>query len=69
MSKKPSAIHMLCDLEHDMKTCGFNSYGVKKSTYYNWCNRIERIRRQFQMEREELPAPVVSSQAPPPPPQ
>lgn len=52
--------HLAHDLEHDMRTCGFNTYGVKRNTYYNWCRRIEQLANGLR-EASEAPAP------PPPP--
>lgn len=62
MNQAPTALNQLEELAHDMKTCGFNSYGVKKGTYYNWCNRIDSILNRLHQEAKEAEA------SPPPPP-
>lgn len=53
-------LHQAHDLLHEMKTCGYNSYGVKRNTYYNWVRRMENIVGALD-EQEGAPLP------PPPP--
>jgi len=48
----------LGDLRHDMATCGFNSYGVKRDTYFAWLNRAEQIHSGL-LDLSKKPAPPV----------
>jgi len=53
-------------LHNDMATCGFNSYGIKRNTYFDWLARSEKILKEAQAIRDGLTA--QKAPAPPPPP-
>ncbi len=58
--KKPtleSLTQELADLRHDMATCGFNSYGVKRPTYFSWLNRAEQIHAGLTKLSSKKPTP------------
>ena len=50
-------VQQLGELRHDMATCGFNSYGVKRDTYFAWLNRAEQIHKD--LSALVRPAPPV----------
>lgn len=48
----------LAQLRHDMQTCGFNNYGVKRNTYFSWLNRVEKIHRGLaNLPKKKAPTP------------
>jgi len=51
-------VQQLGELRHDMATCGFNSYGVKRDTYFAWLNRAEQIHSGL-LDLSKKPAPPV----------
>ncbi len=48
----------LADLRHDMGTCGYNNYGVKRGTYFSWLNRVETIHKGLEdLQEKAAPTP------------
>ena len=64
----PEIAHNLSGLSHDVNTCGFSSYGIKESTYFDWRRRLELLSKQLESYVERQVAEPEPEPALPPPP-